>query len=185
MNLEKFPRFLVYILRHHPDEIGLTLGQDGFVEITDLLSGLSRHPVYKNATRKDIYDAVAGQTDKLRLEIQENKIRARYGHSADKVEEIDYPTVTPPTFLYHGTLSVHVPAILKQGLIPQTRKYVHLSDTKAIAERVARRHGKQFTILTILCEKATAAHIEFYHPEPQIWLAKTIPPEFIQAEPRE
>ncbi len=180
MEIEKLQRYLVYVLRHHPEELGLSLGKDGFVEIQTLLDGLAKNRMYSWATQKDILDAVEKQKDKQRLEVQGDRIRARYGHSTKASEEIVYPPVDPPEFLYHGTASQNVSSILEKGLIPVTRKYVHLSDTIEIAQRVARRHSQKTQLILVLCHEAKKAGISFYHPEPQIWLVEKMPPEFLK-----
>lgn len=174
-------RYLVYLLRHHPDEIGLVLDSNGFVTISDMIANLRKHRKYPHVTEGMIREVVAGQTDKQRLEIQGDMIRARYGHSQGISEEnVTYSPVEPPPILYHGTATKNLDSIFSQGLIPVSRQYVHLSETKEIATRVAKRHSSKIMILEILCEEARKAGIEFYHPEEIIWLAQKIPPEFIR-----
>ncbi len=181
--LSQFQRYLVYILRHHPEEICLELGKDGFVEISDLMEGIKISHKYCHATEAMVFEVVENQPDKKRLEIQGRRIRARYGHSNTAIEEeIEYPSVKPPKFLYHGTTIGNKNSILENGLLPVSRKYVHLSEDPAIATRVARRHSKNIVIFTIICEKAIAAGIEFYHPEDLIWLVKSLPPQFLQLD---
>lgn len=177
----KLERYLVYLLRHHPDEVGLTLDEEGFVSITDVIAGLKMAHRYPYTTESMIREVVAGQPDKQRLEIQGNLIRARYGHSQHSSEQnIIYTPVQPPSILYHGTSTKNLSSILSKGLIPVSRQYVHLSETEDIATQVALRHSHKIIILKILCEPALQANIEFYHPEDKIWLAKQIPPQFIQ-----
>ncbi len=175
-------RYLVYVLRHNPAEIGLLLGKDGFVTIEDMIQGLIAYKKFPHITEAMIREAVETQTDKQRLEIQGNLIRARYGHSQEVVEEMTYPVITPPEFLYHGTAAKNLDSILEQGLIPASRKYVHLSENQTIARKVALRHSSKIVILTVLCVPAQTAGIEFYHPEEQIWLAKHIPAKFLKQE---
>lgn len=180
MDIEKLQRFLVYVLRHHPEELGFSLGEDGFVGIDTMLEALSKHKTYSWVTKQDILLTVERQKDKKRLQIEGEKIRARYGHSTKNIEEIHYPAVKPPPFLYHGTAQENMASILEKGLLPISRKYVHLSDTKEIAQRVGRRHSRDIHLFIVLCEEAERAGIEFYHPEPQIWLAEKIPPQFLK-----
>ncbi|NUM37344.1 MAG: RNA 2'-phosphotransferase [Candidatus Brocadiae bacterium] len=180
MEIEKLQRFLVYVLRHHPAELEISLGKDGFVDMQSILNGLKKHKSYSWAKYQDIVEAVNSQKDKQRLEIQGNQIRARYGHSNRASEEIHYNPAAPPQFLYHGTAESNLASIFQNGLLPVSRKYVHLSDTKEIAQRVARRHSQKTCLLVVLCEEAKKAGISFYHPEPQIWLVEKMPPGFLK-----
>jgi len=43
---------------------------------------------------------------------------------------------------YHGTGEKYVSSIDKQGLIPKSRLYVHISGDEDAAVAVGRRHGK-------------------------------------------
>lgn len=48
----------------------------------------------------------------------------------------------PPNVLWHGTGEKYVESIDKQGLIPKSRLYVHLSGDYDTAVKVGSRHGK-------------------------------------------
>lgn len=47
-----------------------------------------------------------------------------------------------PTILYHGIGEKYVMSIVKQGLVPKSRLYVHLSKDYETAIQVGNRHGK-------------------------------------------
>jgi putative RNA 2'-phosphotransferase len=86
---------------------------------------------------------------KRRFELVDGRVRAVFGHSTG-VPEIIYTAVQPPDMLYHGTVRRFVRQILLEGLKPQSRQYVHLTTNREEAERVGRRHGRDFVLLTIL-----------------------------------
>ncbi len=178
--LYRLQRYLVYLLRHHPDELGLTLGKDGFVEIELLLERLHKKPKYSWVSKDTIQQVIESQTDKQRLQVEGSKIRTRYGHSAGAVEEIGYEPAEPPEHLYHGTPYANLRPIRDKGLLPVSRKYVHLSDSEEQARNVGTRHSKQVSIVVILAREAVKAGIEFYHPEPLIWLVETVPSQFLE-----
>ncbi len=113
---------------------------------------------------------------KKRFEIKGDKIRALYGHSVLKVS---YKESEPPEFLYHGTSRKNVKKILKEGLKPMKRKYVHLSLSKEEASRVGKRHDRNPQILLILSKKAYKKGIKFYKAG-DIYLCEYLPPEFIK-----
>ena len=179
-SMHRLQRFLVYVLRHHPQELRITLKEDGFVKISEILAGLSRHHKYSWATEDNIRQLVREQPNKKRLEIKEDQIRACYGHSGRVIEHIKYVAVPPPDCLYHGTPSSNIASIQKDGLVPGSRSYVHLSDSEKIAQQVGSRHSSKIIILKVKCQEATQAGIQFFRPEPQIWLVKQLPPEYIE-----
>jgi len=113
---------------------------------------------------------------KRRFEIKDDKIRALYGHS---VLKISYKESEPPEFLYHGTSRKNVNRILKEGLKPMKRKYVHLSLSREEALEVGKRHDRNPQILLILSKKAYERGIKFYKAG-DIYLTEHIPPEFIK-----
>ncbi len=78
-------------------------------------------------------------SEKQRFEIKGDHISARYGHSHDKVQ---YPAGEPPAVLYHGTNNKALAAILKEGLKPMGRQYVHLSEGTHFASFAGSRRGE-------------------------------------------
>jgi len=113
---------------------------------------------------------------KRRFEIKNDRIRALYGHS---VLKISYKESEPPEFLYHGTSRKNVKKILKEGLKPMKRRYVHLSLSKEEALKVGKRHDRNPQILLILSKKAYKNRIKFYKAG-NVYLSEYIPPEFIK-----
>ena len=63
-----------------------------------------------------------------------SRIRANQGHSIQV--DVELEEKTPPEILYHGTGEKSVASILEQGLLPQSRLYVHLSLTSEISRQV-------------------------------------------------
>jgi len=120
-----------------------------------------------------------GQTDgKKRFEVTGERIRALYGHS--KVRPIEYPPVEPPPILYHGTHPQALKPIRSQGLQSMKRQYVHLSKTIDRAIKVGSRRTEQVILLKIRASDAYHSGISFYNPEPEHFLAKNIPVDFIE-----
>jgi putative RNA 2'-phosphotransferase len=173
-DLKGLSKFLALMLRHKPEEFGLTLDAEGYADISAVWSQVQRH--YPNVTPKDFYLWLESEKGQMRYEVRENRVRARYGHSAI---EIAYERVVPPEILYHGTTQAALPLIRKEGLTSQKRQHVHLSTGTERAEEVAGRHGNEIVLLKIRALDAHHEGIEFYHPEPRHYLVKQIPPEYI------
>ncbi len=175
----KTSKFLSYVLRHRPDEIGITLDENGWVDLEQLIDAANAkgHQI----TREQIARAVE-QNDKKRFSISDDgrRIRARQGHSI--AVDLGLEPTTPPAVLYHGTAQRNLGGIRLRGLIKARRQYVHLSPDPQTATRVGARHG-QPVVLTI---KAAAMHesgIKFFLSENGVWLVESAPPQFIEFPP--
>ncbi|TWI56454.1 putative RNA 2'-phosphotransferase [Bradyrhizobium huanghuaihaiense] len=132
-------KFLSFVLRHKPDEVGLTLGPEGWANIDELVE--KANAAGTTFARASLLDVVAS-SDKKRFSLSADglSIRAAQGHSVSV--ELGLAAQEPPSVLYHGTATRFVEAILSEGLKPQARQQVHLSSDEATAQRVGQRHGK-------------------------------------------
>src|SRR5919109_5052260 len=124
-------------LRHHPERIGLTLDEGGWVEIDTLIAAAAAHGF--RFTWQEL-DHVVATNDKRRFAVEGTRIRASQGHSIDV--ELGLPPATPPPYLYHGTVARNLDAIRAEGLRPMARHDVHLSPDRETARRVGARRGR-------------------------------------------
>ncbi|GAB1480283.1 RNA 2'-phosphotransferase [Paracoccaceae bacterium] len=166
-------RFLSLVLRHKPEEIGLTLDPQGWVAVEDLLTRLPFA-----LTRDDLNRLVAG-SDKQRFALSEDgqRIRANQGHSV--TVELGLPATKPPAVLYHGTAAANQTSILSTGIDRRTRHHVHLSPTVETALRVGARHGTPI-VLQVDAEAMAGAGHSFFLSENGVWLVDGVPPEFLR-----
>ena len=132
-------KFLALVLRHHPETIGLTLDEHGWADIDTLLSCFQSHN--KNISREELNEIVSTD-NKKRYTISEDgkKIRAAQGHSINV--DLELTPKEPPPALFHGTADRFLNSIMKDGLLPRSRNYVHLSADVNTAIAVGKRHGK-------------------------------------------
>lgn len=174
----KLSKKMSYFLRHHPDEAGLVLDEEGMVPIATFIRAINKQRGFGWVTERDL-EILESTSDKKRFRIEGGRIGARYGHNRD-IRQIKHgDPIDPPDLLYHGTPRRVVSSIMKQGLLPQGRQFVHLSVDLQTAEKVGRRRDGRPLILTIRARDAQAAGIDFYSPTPDTYLARKIPPEFI------
>jgi putative RNA 2'-phosphotransferase len=139
MNTEKLSKFISLILRHKPEEIGITLDDFGWAKVEDLINGIN------NSGRKidkDVLEEIVRTDNKQRYSFNENKtlIRANQGHSVPVT--IEFKELEPPSTLYHGTATKAIEGIKQQGIKSMSRLYVHLSKDFETAKQVGERHGK-------------------------------------------
>ena len=90
----------------------------------------------------EILEEIVRTDNKQRYSFNEDKtlIRANQGHSIPV--DVEPEEKTPPDILYHGTGLKYTESIERQGLIPKSRLYVHLSSDCDTAVKVGQRHGK-------------------------------------------
>lgn len=169
-------KFLSYILRHQPQAIGITLDSQGWVAIDELIRAANQSGKKFN---RQLIEEVVASCEKKRFTISDDglRIRAAQGHSTESVS-IDYPQRVPPEFLYHGTATRFLDAILQQGLKSQQRHHVHLSESKETAINVGQRYGK-VKILTIAAGLMHQRGFIFYCSENNVWLTDEVPVQFI------
>ena len=176
-DLKKLSKFLAVILRHNPDDFGVTLDEHGFTSLDPVWQAIQKK-YGQRFNYADLETVVAGdQTGKKRYEIKHGQIRAMYGHS--QIREIEYMPAIPPEMLYHGTNAKAVEHIRKEGLTAQNRQYVHLTTSHKNATNVAKRRTHNPVMLKIRAKEAHDAGLVFHHAETEHYLARNIPPEYI------
>src|ERR1700761_4101333 len=72
-NVRGASKFMAYVLRHNPEEIGITLGEGGWVPVADLLAGARAHGRRLDA---ELIDQVLNAPGKKRYEVRDGLIRA-------------------------------------------------------------------------------------------------------------
>jgi putative RNA 2'-phosphotransferase len=170
----KVSKYLSKHLRHQPERIGLALDEGGWVEIDTLIAAAAAHGF--RFTREEL-DHVVATNDKRRFAVEGNRIRASQGHSVEV--DLGLPSVTPPPYLYHGTVARHLDAIRAQGLRPMNRHDVHLSADRETATRVGARRGRP----VVLAVDAGAMHrdgLVFHVSANGVWLTKEVPARYLR-----
>ncbi len=171
----KASKFLSLVLRHKPETIGISLDQEGWVSVDELLAAARRA---KKPIDKNLLLTVVKNNDKQRFALSEDqkKIRANQGHSVSV--DLGLEPKIPPETLYHGTASRFLESIRQKGLVPQNRNHVHISKDEATAVKVGKRHGKP-VVLIIQAKHMHDLGFEFYISENGVWLTSKVPPEYI------
>ncbi|MNI82600.1 RNA 2'-phosphotransferase [compost metagenome] len=136
------------------------------------MEAIRKQPKWSGVTEEDI-EQVVRNSDKQRFEIANGRIRARYGHSHDKV---NYIPGEPPNVLYHGTNKIALPSIIEEGLRPMGRQYVHLSEGTHFATLAGSRRG-ELVILKVDTPSAKQMGVTFYYAGNDVWLADGVPPQ--------
>ena len=168
-------KFLSLILRHRPQEIGLTLNSQGWAQLSDLLRCAKRSGF--PLTEAMVHDVVA-HNDKQRFSFSGDGscIRANQGHSIPV--ELGLSSMTPPPILFHGTASRFLASIKSTGLESGKRQHVHLSGDSRTAVDVGRRHGRP-VVLHIRAGEMHESGFEFFLSHNGVWLTERVPSDYI------
>lgn len=176
-NEREFSKFLSFILRHHPEEIGLKLEDNGWVNTSELIKAINNNEASKWVIDLSILEQIVTNDIKGRYSFNNSKtkIRANQGHSI-KGLHIEFKEVeNPPEFLYHGTSVQNKELIYESGCIkPMSRQMVHLSKDEDTAIKVGKRHGKCI-ILTVNTSKLLKNNHRVYISDNGVYLTDLVP----------
>lgn len=176
---ERLSKYLSYLLRHNPNSVGLTLDADGFVSLERLMSSIRRRKGWNWVTLEDIAE-IQRSSQKKRYEIVEGRIRALYGHTL--TSKIRHDSVVPSEILYHGTSRKNLEFILRRGIMPMHRQYVHLSTSAEEAKSVGLRRDEKPVVIRVLALQAHKNGIKFFKAG-AVFLSEPIPPRFLELRP--
>ena len=145
-----------------------------WASVPELIAGVSKTHFLDMET----LERIVSEDEKQRYSFNEDKtlIRANQGHSIPV--DVELEEVEPPEFLYHGTGEKYVESIDKQGLLPKSRFYVHLSADEETARKVGGRHGKP-VIYIVKSGEMYRNHEKFYRSVNGVWLTKCVPVQYL------
>ncbi len=177
MSLKSTSKFVSLILRHKPEAVGITLDEHGWADVDELIAGVSKTRPFD----RRMLERIVAEDEKQRYSFNEDKtlIRANQGHSIPV--DVELEKRMPPDFLYHGTGEKSVSSIEKQGLLPMSRLYVHLSLEYETAIKVGARHGKP-VVYKIASRQMADEGYDFFLSVNGVWLTKRVPVQYLIRE---
>ena len=170
---ERLSRFLTFLLRHKPKDYPLNIDPEGFAPWQEVVDMVQER--FYDVTEEQIRSLIAG-AEKKRFELRGDKVRATYGHSFPV--DLGASEATPPAQLYFGAARDLAQSMLRSGLRPRDRQYVHLSVSAAEAESVARRHDPAPAVLVIDAQAAHSEGVRFFESGP-LFLVEEVPAKFL------
>jgi putative RNA 2'-phosphotransferase len=170
---ERLSRFLTFLLRHKPKDYPLSIDREGFAPWHEVVDMVQER--FYDVTEEQIRSLV-DKAEKQRFELRGDRIRATYGHSFPV--DLSGTAAEPPEKLYFGAARDLAQSMLRNGLKPRDRQYVHLSVTAEEAEAVARRHDPSPAILVVDAQAAHSEGIHFYESGP-LFLTENVPAKFL------
>lgn len=174
-NLVRTSKFLSLILRHRPDTIGVSLNDNGWISIQDLIDAANAKG--HNLSR-ELLDEVVFTNDKQRFSYSRDgqMIRANQGHSIQINLELE--SIDPPDVLYHGTVERFLNSIVASGLQKMKRQHVHLSATIETARNVGKRRGKP-VVLSVNSGEMNGDGYKYFLSQNGVWLTDSVPCKYI------
>lgn len=168
---KKISRYLSFILRHKPAEIGIKLDEHGWVDIDELIEKA------KYQLTRELLEEIVRTNNKQRFKIDGNKIRASQGHSIGV--NLGLKEEDPPDHLYHGTPRRSTSKIWIGGLKKMSRDHVHLSETVTEAIIVGLRRDPRPVVLRISAGSMYKEGFKFYLADNDVWLTDNVPSKFL------
>ena len=168
--------FIALVLRHNPEAANLTLDKHGWADVRALVRGV-RQAQGISFDIEALREIVANdEKGRYRFSDDGMRIRANQGHSV--AVDVELTAQIPPPILFHGTARKFAQSIKADGLLPQNRLYVHLSEDLETALSVGARHGAPVVFQIDAAAMGEAGHI-FYRSENGVWLCKGVPARYL------
>lgn len=137
----RISKAMAYHLRHDPTA---QTAREGWMFVEDLADVMQANG--HNVTPQQLI-VVAGALGEPRFQLDDQEIRATYGHSVAR--RTDYEHAVAPDWLYHATPASNLASVFEAqaGLQPMGRQMVHLSIDPMRALRTAQRHSESSYLL--------------------------------------
>lgn len=170
----KISKFLSGLLRHFASDFRIEIDEDGWAKVDDVLKLLKE----RYGIGKTHLDLIVEFDKKRRFEMKNGVIRARYGHSiavnTDWSEDCSVPSK-----LYHATSPKNLRSIMQKGLLPMSRREVHMCTTPEEAIEVGVRHSKTPALIEIDARGVVENGIKI-RKKGSVYTADFIPPKFLR-----
>ncbi|HJH29517.1 MAG TPA: RNA 2'-phosphotransferase [Methanosarcinaceae archaeon] len=170
---ERLGRFISGALRHFPEDVGLEMDMQGWVNLDNLCNIMESR--YRWSTEERLI-ALIDSDVKKRYEAEGSRIRARYGHSVNV--NLDYPG-NEFAYLYYGVSLEEVDMLLENGITPIRQRYVHLSTSYRKANEAASVHTENPVVIEVDAETAQQNGLFFMSVNDDIVLTDEVPPEYL------
>jgi putative RNA 2'-phosphotransferase len=175
-SLKSKSKFLSLILRHKPGVIGITLDENGWTNIEDIISKAQLHGFAISIN--EIFTIVASDgKQRFALSPDLKRIRANQGHSLQV--DLQLQPAIPPEVLYHGTAERNVASIKVKGILKGKRHHVHLSADQETARAVGSRYGKP-VVVVVDTRRMLKDNFIFFKTANGVWLTDIVPASYLQ-----
>jgi putative RNA 2'-phosphotransferase len=174
---KRISKFLSFVLRHHPELIGIELDGNGWTDVSLLIQKSGKtEPALDFEMLKYIVDTNAKK--RFSFNDQLDKIRANQGHSVEV--DLGYTPKPPPDVLYHVTGPLFLDIKKRSGMYKKSSHHFNLSHNKETAINVGQRHGKPF-VFEVLSGQMYRDNYEFFLSDNEVWLTDHVPAKYLRS----
>ena len=155
--LNKFAKFLAYVLGRNPHEFGLVPDENGYVKTKDLLKALNEEEGWRHIQIGKINELLVSLPDPP-VEMDNDRIRAK--------DRAHLPSLTesknPPKLLYGCVRTRAYPFVYERGFSPSKGSYIVLSPDKEMAMRLGQRIDNEPVLLTVQVQQCLDNGLVFH-----------------------
>ncbi len=158
------------LLRHGAGEAGLAMDAAGWARIDDVLA--------KTRATREALDAVVRESNKSRLEVRGEHVRACQGHSLAGMPvtlealEASWALDLRDEAVWHGTSVAAAASIAREGIVAGERTHVHLA---AATDSVVGKRAGVDVMLQVDPARLRAEGIGLYRSSNGVLLARRVP----------
>jgi putative RNA 2'-phosphotransferase len=177
-DIQKFAKFLDYLLGRRPDEFGLVPDAEGFVKIKELLKALHEEKNWRHIRHSHLNEVVL-TLPRPPIEVVDNRIRA----SRREAPKIGNAPKAPPKLLYTCIRAKAYPRALQSGVYPSHHARVVLSSDPEMAMRIGRRSDAAPVLLVVQVRQALQNGSVFKPAGESIYVTDFLPPRVFTGPP--
>lgn len=170
-------RILALVLRHAPEKFGVEMDINGWVNARELSEAIGTQRRHYHWLRGWHFEAIANADEKGRYQVENEMIRATYGHSIEL--DLDLPTDDIPEVLYYPCQTDEVETLLEFGITAGDRKNVHLSRSIRNAMDAGHVRIHRPAILEIDTARAIVDGHTIYRAGTTVFLTDEVPGEYL------
>ncbi len=170
-------RILALVLRHAPEKFGVEMDINGWVNARELSEAIGTQRRHYHWLRGWHFEAIANADEKGRYQVENEMIRATYGHSIEL--DLDLPTDDIPEVLYYPCQTEEVETLLEFGITAGDRKNVHLSRSIRNAMDAGHVRIHRPAILEIDTARAIVDGHTIYRAGTTVFLTDEVPGEYL------
>ena len=175
---ESLAKTLRYILANAPDEFGLVLNVEGWIQIKHLVQALNEESLWKGTIAARISDLL-WQMEKCPFEIDGSRIRIQPGQFEASAPPQKEP-FPPPAVLYTGVKRKSYPSIHERGMHPHGDDEIVLARTPEMALRIGRRHDPRPILVEVHTHIAEQQGSRFLSYGAHLFLVGQLGPECLR-----
>lgn len=175
--LDQVGRIMAGVLRHFPEKFELKMDEHGWIDLREFINAVQTKRQSLHWLRPHHLEAIVETDDKGRYQLEDDRIRATYGHTVNI--SLDLPTDDIPDELFYPTTNEEVEIVLETGIKPADRKKVHLSKTYEKALEAGTRRVDNPVILKINAKEAIKDNIIIMQAGKTVYLVDEIPPKYL------